>query len=80
MKQADTEYPRVYRSRLLRFRIGIGVVRMTDVTFDLYAERFELMRPGGKGLSLFGTRSCGDLDLRIEVKSPEWFTADMRTL
>lgn len=55
-------------------------MRMTDVTFDLYAERFELMRPGGKGLSLFGTRSCGDLDLRIEVKSPEWFTADMRTL
>ena len=53
---------------------------MTDVTFDLYAERFELMRPGGKGLSLFDTRSCGDLDLRIEVKSPEWFTADMRTL
>ena len=54
------------------------IVRTTDVDIDLYKSQIEVLRLRGKGLPQFGARGRGDLDLRIEIKIPERFTAEAR--
>lgn len=54
-----------------------GVV---EVTVPAGTQPGEVLRLRGKGLPLFGTRSRGDLNLRIEVKIPERLSAEERAM